>query len=301
MWAGQGITYKIGVRGRPLSDPSGSPPVVPAGLAFSEATFDSLRVSWVQPPGAAVTDYDVRWRVAGQGPADWVDAGYDGTATEFTIERLTGGFDTDHEVEVRATNSHGMSEWSATATGSTNRRKPGDDIVLATANSAPAGMWSDGTTLWVADQNNRAPLYRYSLTDPNAVATTFMTAGSSGGNRDVWSDGTTLWVAPAGTADLSVGLAPGDSSDCTISTSCVLAYDMSGLRQGQRDIATSGSPRRLWSDGATLWVSSGTNSPVTGYDLATGERLSAPGLDGPGGRRRGCSVPSPRQASGPTG
>ena len=257
---------RLGVRGRPLADPSGSKPQAPVGVAFSEATFNSLKVSWVQPPGGQVTDYDVRWREAGQGPADWVDASYDGTDTDFTIEGLTGGFDTDHEVEVRATNSHGMSGWSATATGTTNRRKPGDDIVLATANSAPAGMWSDGTTLWVADTGSGAPLYRYSLTDRNAAATTVVTTGSSGGNRDVWSDGTTLWVAPHGTGSCSGG------------GSCVLAYDMSGRRRGQSDIATSGSPQRLWSDGATLWVGSGVDDSVAGYDLATGESVRARNL-----------------------
>ena len=261
------------MRGRPLSDPSGSKPQAPVGVAFSEPTSDSLRVSWVQPPGGQVEDYDVQWRKAGQGPADWVDAGYDGTATEFTIEGLTGGFGTDYEVEVLARNSHGMTGWSATATGTTNRRKPGDDIVLATANSSPAGMWSDGTTLWVADAGSGAPLYRYG-SDGTQMAT-FATAGSSGGNRDVWSDGTTVWVAPQGTANLSAGLAQGETSDCSSGGSCVLAYDMSGQRRPQRDIPTSVSPWRLWSDGATLWVGSGVSDSVTGYDLATGESVSA--------------------------
>ena len=229
----------------------------------------------MQPAGAAVTDYDVQWRKAGQVPvAVWEDAGYDGTATEFTIGGVLE-FDTDYEVEVRATNSDGISAWSATATGTTNRRKPGDDIVLATANSLPTGMWSDGTTLWVADTGIGAPLYRYDLDDRDVAAATFATVGSPRGNRDVWSDGTTLWVVPHGDVDLSDGLAQGDMSGCTSGGSCVLAYDMSGGRQGHWDIATSGSPQRLWSDGATLWVGSGSDELVAGYDLATGERPRA--------------------------
>ena len=87
---------RISVRGRPLFDPSGSAPAVPSGLVFAEEAVDSLRVSWVQPPGAAVTDFDVQWRrtMPGQGDeAGWVDAAdtVASTATVFTIEGLTGG------------------------------------------------------------------------------------------------------------------------------------------------------------------------------------------------------------------
>ena len=91
----------------------------------------------------------------------------------------------------------------------------------------------------------------------------------------MWSDGTTVWVAPQGTANLSAGLQSGETSECSSGASCVLAYDMSGQRRPQRDIPTSASPWRLWSDGATLWVGSGVNDSVTGYDLAAGESVSA--------------------------
>ena len=279
--AGQAVPL-ITARGRALADPSGSAPAVPAGLAFSEATVDSLKVSWVQPPGADADSYTVQWRTSddNQGDEDnWSSDGvaHVGDATVATISGLTGGPGTDYDVRVRASNGDGDSEWSQVFVGTTSRRKPGADIVLHADNVNPRGMSYDETSLWVADADD-AVLYRYAR-DGTQMAT-FATPGSTGGNLAVWSDATTVWVVPDGAPALSTALPTGTSSRCESATGCVWAYNIStGDREPDKEVQTRAAvaANGLWSDGATLWVGQqGSRGSVStrdavAYDLATGQ------------------------------
>ena len=278
-WTGTFLRVSvIGVKGRLLAaEPAGSAPQAPVALALSEPTYNSLKVSWVQPPGAVAEGYDVQHRkfVLNQGDSvGWTDGGYkDNVVTEFTVTDLQD-YDTAYEVRVRATHADGDSAWSATATGSTNRRKPGDDIVLYAANADPRGMWSDGTTLWVANGITNTPLYRYRL-DRGPLTTAMQTFAIPGiapdtGSRGVWSDGSTVWVVPAGSATLL-----GSNSNCLLGDECVLAYSVGGGRLGQSDIPlpTGTDVTGLWSDGEILWIATGDGKAIA-FDLATRTTLS---------------------------
>ena len=265
----------IGVKGRLLAaDPAGSRPQVPVGVEFSEPTYNSLKVSWSQPPGTAVTGYTVQWRKAAQVPeATWTDAGHSGTDRPTATVSGELDLDTAYEARVQATNAAGDRGWSDIATGSTNRRKPDDDIVLHADNTNPQGMWSDGTTLWVANSRTGSPLYRYRL-DGTLLTTAMQTfaipEAASGGSRGVWSDGSTVWVIPDGAAQLS-----GSNSNCMASDQCVMAYNMSGGRLGPSDIplpAGTGATA-LWSDGEILWLATSDNKAIA-FDLATRTALS---------------------------
>ena len=116
-------------------------------------------------------------------------------------------------------------------------------------------MWSDETTVWVADHNDEK-LYAYALSDgAREAARDIDTPGltATRGWPGVWSDGTTIWVAgvfrPLG-ASAELGK--------------VFAYRLSdGARDAARDIdtlAASGSERiqGIWSDGTTMWVADAT-------------------------------------------
>ena len=61
--------------------------------------------------------------------------------------------------------------------------------------SSPNGIWSDGTTLWVAD-NSVEKLLAYTLASRTAnSAENFDTLDTENQDpRDLWSDGTTMWV-----------------------------------------------------------------------------------------------------------
>ena len=87
-------------------------PAAPAAPALT-AGYRRLGVSWSAPSerGSAITDYDVQYRQGSTG--DWTDHAHSGTGTTATIRGLTAG--ATYEVQVRATNGAGDSEWSATA------------------------------------------------------------------------------------------------------------------------------------------------------------------------------------------
>ena len=71
------------------------------------------------------------------------------------------------------------------------------DTLKATRNVRPAGIWSDGTTLWVTDFNLEK-IYAYDLaTKARAPGREFNTLEAAGNTLplSIWSDGTTMWVA----------------------------------------------------------------------------------------------------------
>ena len=115
-----------------------NPPARPRVTATKDSGW-SLDVTWNEPPQNTgkppVTDYDIRYRKFGGDDDDWqlwphgANSALDnsGSAVRSTkITRVTAATDADHleprtqyEVEVRATNSEGTSDWSDIGKGST--------------------------------------------------------------------------------------------------------------------------------------------------------------------------------------
>ena len=146
--------------------------------------------------------------------------------------------------------------------------------------AAVDGIWSDGTTMWVADWVNDK-LYAYVLaTGERDADKDFDTLAAAGNDepRGIWSDGTTMWVVDE-------------------SATYLLAYTLAtGARDSGKDIATlvaagNHNPYGLWSDGTTIWVSDVFDAKLYAYVLATGERdadkdfdtLAAAGNNAPSG------------------
>ncbi|MDE0421151.1 MAG: fibronectin type III domain-containing protein [Gammaproteobacteria bacterium] len=99
------------------------PPGPPGTPTVEGVSRTSVTTSWTAPDMAgkpAVTDYDVQYRASGA--ADWTGAQFDGTGTEATIPGLSEG--TAYDVQVRATNAEGASDWSASGSGSTHANNP---------------------------------------------------------------------------------------------------------------------------------------------------------------------------------
>ena len=161
--------------------------------------------------------------------------------------------------------------------------KAADDFntLRAAGNQRANGIWSDGTTIWVADDQDDK-LYAYNLrTKARDAARDFNTLAAAGNEspEGIWSDGTTMWVA--------------DWSDGKL-----YAYNMSTkARDASKDIdsrSTGGShhPEGIWSDGTTMWVAyafgggklyahtMGTNSRDSAKDFNT---LSGAGNEHPEG------------------
>ncbi len=137
------------------------------------------------------------------------------------------------------------------------------------------GIWSDGATMWVADNEGsqsgeEQKILAYSLTgsryrDPDKD---YRMLGDFGNDRPrgIWSDGETMWVA--------------DQTDNKLYAYHALALTSRNEKQDFDDLekASNDHPTGLWSDGATMWVANiftnGSTPKLFAYNLATKDRDS---------------------------
>ena len=138
------------------------------------------------------------------------------------------------------------------------------DSLITAGNTDPAGVWSDGTTLWVADSADDK-LYAYTLSTKARNSDSDIDLDSANGDAaGVWSDGTTLWVA--------------DSADDKL-----YAYTLSTkARNSDSDIdldSANGDAAGVWSDGTTLWVADSADDKAYAYTLSTKARNSGSDID----------------------
>ena len=135
-------------------------------------------------------------------------------------------------------------------------------------NDDPSGIWSNGTTMWVADVRGEK-IYAYDLASKARVTgEDFDTlyAADNYNPRGLWSDGSTMWVV--------------DYSDEKI-----YAYDMtSKARVADKDFNTlsaagNDSPRGIWSDGVTMWVSHSSEDKIYAYDMTSKARVADKDFD----------------------
>ena len=193
---------------------------------------------------------------------------------------------------------------AAGAVAAPGARQPDADIeaLRAAGNEGPAGIWSDGTTLWVVDNtDNRA--YAYELASGARTASRDIETSANSSPTGLWSDGTTLWVlnyyGGLHAYDLATGEPRPSFDRPTIGDSAasglwsdgrtfwvahngddrVRAYDAAGLRDDTRDIQPladgSDATTAAWSDGVTLWVADQGASRLYAYGLASGARAAA--------------------------
>ena len=130
---GRGGTDAVNVTIR-VTDVDGEAPDTPFAPTVTALSSTSIQVNWEAPEndGPPITDYDYRYRAVGD--TDWTEVTNTTIAgTTATIDSLTAS--TSYDVEVRAKNAEGTSEWSNPGNGATNA--PG-------ANNAP--VFTDGTS-----------------------------------------------------------------------------------------------------------------------------------------------------------
>ncbi len=142
----------------------------------------------------------------------------------------------------------------------------------AAENDDPEGIWSDGTTMWVADQSDEK-LYAYDMTTRERVeARDFDTLDAAGNDepKGIWSDGTTMWVA-----DDAQGLWFTEDNDK------IYAYVLATrVRDPSKDFnrlnaAGNDDPEGIWSDGTTMWVADQSDEKLYAYDMTTRRRVPA--------------------------
>ena len=157
------------------------------------------------------------------------------------------------------------------------------------------GIWSDGTTLWVA-YSASSNLSAYTLAGGSRDDSADITLGAS--SRGVWGNSTTIWAVNEETDKLEAYQrsdgTDDDDKDISLDTlnanpagiwsddttmwvadhinDKLYAYALSGgARDTTKDIATSGSgnanPRGLWGNEETLWVTDREDNKVYSYNL----------------------------------
>ena len=101
------------------------PPDAPAAPTVEAASSISVTVSWTAPANTgkpAINDYDVQYKLSTA--TEWTDHDFTGTGTSTTLSNLAAG--ATYEVQVRAANDEGKSDWSATGSGTTDQPAPVD-------------------------------------------------------------------------------------------------------------------------------------------------------------------------------
>ena len=141
------------------------PPETPASPRVQAASSTSLTVTWDEPTntGPDIDDYDIQYREGDSGNfTSWTHNSADRTAT------ITGRTpDTRYEVQVRARNAEGTSDWSNAGTGSTGA----NGLPIFTDGSSATRSLSENTT---GIQNIGDPV---TATDPENTTLTYSLEG----------------------------------------------------------------------------------------------------------------------------
>ena len=134
-------------------------------------------------------------------------------------------------------------------------------------NDRATGVWSDGTTLWVADNADGAgdTVYAYDRASGERLTEReFALHETNRAPRGFWSDRSVVWVSDSGRERL-------------------FAYDLAtGERLEEREFALAAGnsdARGIWSDEETMWVLDGRTDALFAYALASGELLAEYALD----------------------
>ena len=269
-------------------------PGVPTDLSASTGGNTQINLSWTAPTddgGSPIIGYKIE--VSPDGAADWTElvANTGNANTTYEHMGLTAG--TSRHYRVSAINSVGTGDPSnidAATTGPITGPITGgggggggggpspsevdfewtvkhDIEALDGGNDWPTGLWSDGETLWIAENGQGADdeVYAYDRASGERLSEReFTLAEANRAPRGFWSDGSVVWVSDSGRERL-------------------FAYRLAdGERLAEREFALAAGnsdARGIWSDGKTMWVLDGRADRLFAYALASGELLAEYALD----------------------
>ena len=292
-----------------VADVDTEAPGKPDAPSVSAASVSSLDVGWSAPDndGPAITGYDVQYREGTSGTfTGW---SHTGTGTSAAITGLAEN--TAYQVRVRATNDEGTGDWSDPSDAvSTNAATPGDLMPLIEVSGRHLGvmyleeltglpnssdsdiylrgnrsvneLWSDGTTLWVADGHSNQARFRKLGCPTNAAAS---------------SDGCGVELGP----EVPTGsqLTEDGKKVHRDTVKALTAYDLGGgYRIPSRDLLNTSTyvyedsgnganpggggardglvkPEGVWSDGDVVWVSD-VSRVVKAYRVSSFAERSGP-------------------------
>ena len=289
-----------------VTNAGGEAPGVPVAPRVSSASVTSVNVSWTAPAnaGPAITDYDYRHRVKSP----------QGLWTEVTTTTITAlgttiaalAEDTGYDVQVRATNGEGTSDWSASGSGSTDANAspsftspetfgaPENQTAVGTVAASDSDT-GDSVTGYAIQGGADASKFSLVIVDSTGVLT-FASAPNFEAPADADTDGDYVVVVRATsgtgarvkTADQTItvtvtnagGEAPGVPVAPRVSSASVTSLNVSwtapanaGPEIGDYDYRHRvGSPQGLWTEVTTTTITAlGTTiaqlAEDTGYDV----------------------------------
>ena len=277
-------------------------PGVPTDLSASTGGDTRINLSWTAPGddgGSPITGYKIE--VAPDGNANWTELVTNTGNTTTTYAHIGLAVGTTRHYRVSAINAAGAGGPSniddATAEAITGPITTGggggggggptpsevefewtvdrDIEELDGGNDRATGVWSDGTTLWVADNADGAgdTVYAYDReTGERVEEREFELHETNRAPRGFWSDRSVVWVSDSGRERLfAYRLADGER----------LEEREFELPRENRDA------RGIWSDEKTMWVLDGRADALFAYDFESGALLGEYALDAANGDPRG--------------
>ena len=277
-------------------------PGAPTDLAATAVGETQINLSWTAPGengGAPISGYKIE--SSPDGAADWTELVPNTDNTDTTYAHIGLAVGTTRHYRVSAINSVGAGDPSniddATTRPITGPITGGggggggggptpsevdfewtvdrDIEALDGGNDRATGVWSDGTTLWLADNADGAgdAVYAYDRESGERVEDReFALHETNRAPRGFWSDRSVVWVSDSGQERL-------------------FAYDLAtGERLEEREFALAernSDARGIWSDEATMWVLDGRAGTLFAYDFESGELLGEYALDSANGDPHG--------------
>ena len=242
---------------------------VPAGPA-GPGTPPSLTAGSVTLTGATLT-------LSNHTGAWWHNSDYGAAG----CTRVSAGTDTASLAKLTAGTSYTFNAYNASGcadtrkiasvsftTGTVGDRIADKGFNMHGDNTKPRGSWSDGTTLWVVNDNFSGTEKAFAYTLATGARDTTKEITLHADNVDpngVWSDGTTLWVSDK----VDDKVYAYTLADGTRVTAKEFNLASSSWSQGTNDNDDS---RGMWSDGTTIWVGDLTDKKMYAYTLAGGAR-----------------------------
>ena len=189
-----------------------SAPSAPTVSRNSGSPHSSLYASWSSPDVSgkpAVTDYDVRYKTAGE--TTWSSHDFSGSGTVTVLNGLDAN--TIYQVQVRAINDEGRSAWSSTGKGITAAESSSTPTATVTPTPAPIATPASVTTVEASPAATPSPTVTPTPTPTGEGARVWQ---QSSARRTSGSPTPTVTPAPTPTGqesetDGAVAAAPGSA------------------------------------------------------------------------------------------
>ena len=252
------------------------PPGIPAAptVTATAGSNTSLDVTWTAPAntGPAIASYDLQYRQGTSG--NFTDGPQDVTGTSAAIGSLAPN--TSYEVQVRATNAEGDSQWSLSGTGQTGNNPPAfsaDTATRSVAENTAAGQ-NVGAALTATDADSDTLTY----TLEGADAASFDLVSGSGQIRT--KTGVTYNHEAKSTHAVVVKADDGNGGADTVTVTIAVTDvdEPPGIPAAPTVTATAGSNTSL----DVSWTAPANTGPaITSYDLQYREGDSGNFTNGP--------------------